>query len=292
MNQNRYLEAFKESFNLVGLATAASASLALMATPLMPIPILIGLVAEAAYLLFVPDLKWYQQRLARVHDADIQKRRDESKAKILPLLRPEMQHRFARMEAMIAGIEAQGQAQDNAARQAGGWFREVLRKLDFLIEKFLQFAAREVQFRDYLLSVLAEVRSEKRIAPHKVAPNVSHENVVQEIQDHYDRELSQLKNLRHEESDSSTQAVLEKRLEVLGRRREFVGKIGKVLSNLNHQLLLLEDTFGLISDELRARPPEQVIADIDDVVFQTKTMTELLEEMAPYESTLSRAVTN
>ena len=41
----------------------------------------------------------------------------------------------------------------------------------------------------------------------------------------------------------------------------------------------------------RARP-EQVLADIDDVVFQTKTMTELLEEMAPYENSLSRSLTS
>ncbi len=284
MKPNRYLQAFKESFNVVGLTTAAAISAAM----LNPLPLIGALVLEAAYLLFVPDLKWYQQRLARVHDADIQKRRDESKARVLPLLTPEMQHRFARMEAMIASIEAQ--SQDNAAREASGWFREVVRKLDFLIEKFLQFASKEVQFRDYLLSVLSEVRGEKRGVSQKAMSNLKHENVVAEIQDYYDFELSDLKNLREAETDSSTQAVLDKRLEVLQRRREFVGKIGKVLVNLNHQLMLLEDTFGLISDELRARPPEQVIADIDDVVFQTKTMTELLEEMAPYESTLARTL--
>ena len=58
--------------------------------------------------------------------------------------------------------------------------------------------------------------------------------------------------------------------------------------NLNHQLELLEDTFGLISDEIRARPPEQVLADIEDVVSQTNTMTQVLEEMAPYEQSLAR----
>ena len=58
--------------------------------------------------------------------------------------------------------------------------------------------------------------------------------------------------------------------------------------NLNHQLQLLEDTFGLISDELLARPPEQVLADIEDVVSQTNTMTQVLEEVAPYEQMLQR----
>lgn len=292
MKPNRYLQAFKESFNVVGLATAASATLALMGTPLMPIPILIGLVLEAAYFLFVPDLKWYQLRLSKVYDADISKRREEAKYRVLPLLRPDMQSRFARMEAMLESIEAQSKT--DVAREASGWSREVIRKLDFLLEKFLQFAAKEVQFREYLLSVLMEVTDEKRSSQRKFSSSqrdeLRHGDVVAEIQNHYDFELSDLKNLRAQENDQSTQAVLDKRLEVLQRRREFVGKIGKVLTNLNHQLMLLEDTFGLISDELRARPPEQVLADIDDVVFQTKTMSELLEEMAPYESTLSHAL--
>jgi len=301
MNHNRYLAAFKESFNVVGLTTAAAVSAAL----LNPLPILGALVLEAAYLLFVPDLKWYQQRLSRVHDADISKRREETKARVLPLLRPDMQHRFARMEAMLENIEAQSKT--DAAREASGWSREVIRKLDFLLDKFLQFAAKDVQFRDYLFSVLDEVKGGSGVLPsqqaapnrgprrmpkqnlqHQVTLDSSTQNAVLEIQNQYDSELSELKKLCEGESDVSTQAVLEKRFEVVQRRREFVGKIGKVLTNLNHQLMLLEDTFGLISDELRARPPEQVLADIDDVVIQTKTMTELLEEMSPYESTLSR----
>ena len=300
MKPNRYLQAFKESFNIVGLTAAAAISAAL----LNPLPIIGALVLEAAYMLFVPDLKWYQQRLAKVHDADISKRREEAKYRVLPLLRPDMQSRFARMEALLESIEAQSKT--DAAREASGWSREVIRKLDFLLEKFLQFAAKDVQFRDYLISVLGEVRGESQLLPRRQsAPNSQRaarnrsyslqievdpgvQDTVVEIQNHYDGELTELKNLHAQESDQSTQAVLEKRVEVLQRRREFIGKIGKVLTNLNHQLMLLEDTFGLISDELRARPPEQVLADIDDVVFQTKTMTELLEEMSPYESTLSR----
>ena len=283
MNRNRYLEAFKESFNVVGLTTAAAMSAAF----LNPLPIIGALVLEAAYLLFVPDLKWYQQRLSRVYDADISKHREQTKAGVLPLLRPEMRNRYARMEEMLDSIEAQ--SKNDAAREASGWSREVIRKLDFLLEKFLQFAAKDVQFREYLYSVVIEIKSEKRIAPQKSASVSGHELVVLEIQNHYDSELAELKNLRAKESDDSTQAVLDKRFEVVQRRREFIGKIGKVLTNLNHQLLLLEDTFGLISDELRARPPEQVLSDIDDVVIQTKTMTELLEEMSPYESTFSHS---
>jgi hypothetical protein len=110
---------------------------------------------------------------------------------------------------------------------------------------------------------------------------------VAEVQARYETEIRDVEAIAAAEADNNTRAVLEKRIEVLKRRREFMGKIGRILINLNHQLCLLEDTFGLISDEIRARPPQQVLADIEDVVSQTNTMTQVLEEMAPYEQLLA-----
>jgi len=332
---NRYLEAFKENFNVIGIATAAAAAMALVT----PVPLLIGLVAEAVYLIFLPDSKWYEARLSSRYDGEIEKRREELKGKVLPSLRPDMRARFDRMEGMHRGIKAQ-QAEDTL-RTASGWFPEVVRKLDFLLEKFLHFATKEVQFRTYLFTVLQEVRADGRTGsvaddlkgkplrdkvndnrkdqqwdkwiadelkqrrspsrhqpagskppgtakvvapPPPAAPVGQLQEVVDEIQKHYDAEMAGLRALFEAETDDGTKAVLEKRLEVIQRRRDFIGKIGKVLLNLNHQLLLLEDTFGLISDEIRAHPPEQVLADIEEVVTQTKTLTELLEEVAPFES--------
>ena len=107
------------------------------------------------------------------------------------------------------------------------------------------------------------------------------------LQASFDKELATVGAQTTGETDESTLAILQKRLEVLRRRRDFIGKIGKIVANLSHQLSLLEDTFGLISDELLARPPEQVLADIDEVVSQTNTMTQVLEELAPYEKMLS-----
>jgi hypothetical protein len=319
---NRIREAFKESFNVVGLTTALAASAAL----LNPIPLLVAVVAEAAYLLFVPDTGWYEQRLSRRHDEEVQRRRDAIKAQILPLLRPEMQERYARLEDTRSQIAAQPVDEPGAAT-AGTWFREVLRKLEFLLEKFLQFAGREVQFRNYLASVLAEVRRGARggeesetlldvwvidnprarkgratpvkraaeAAPAKDGPPLPRDpsdrwarQTVDEVQSYYTQEMDEIRGLLEHEADENTKAVLQKRLDVLQRRHEFVGKICGILTNLNHQLRLVEDTFGLINDELRARSPEQVLSDIDDVVTQTNSMTQLLEEVAPYEQMLAR----
>jgi hypothetical protein len=305
--RNRYLEAFKEGGNLLGLAGFA----ALSAATLNPLPLAVGVALEMVYLAFVPDTKWYQARLSKVFDADVEQRRQAIKDQVFKRLRPEMKERFARLEEMRREIGTQ--AADNET-----WFREVLRKLDFLLEKFLQFAAREAQFRNYLLAVLEEVRadsSRSRVAqdapvavipgnfrgrqlkanrnPNQTsAPQAGEDRwaqaVVAQVQAQYDAELGQIKQLVQAEAEAGTKAVLEKRVEVLSRRREFVGKIGRIMTNLNHQLCLLEETFGLISDEIRARPPEQVLADIEDVVSQTNAMTQTLEEMAPYEQMLER----
>jgi len=307
--RNRYLEALKESANVLGLATAA----ALSAATLNPLPLLVGLVAEAVYLVFVPDSKWYEARLSRRFDAEVEKRRRELKAQVLPGLRPDLRDRFARLEETRAQIGEQPLSDQT-------WFREVLRKLDYLLERFLQFAAKEAQFRAYL----AAVRQEQRGRPAVTKPEEPRDRkgrrsparflsespewiegvgrplperetgrwadeTIRAIQEHYQGEMKELDGLiAQEPPGSDTLAVLQKRLEVLQRRHEFVGKMGRILTNLHHQLELLEDTFGLIHDEIRARSPEQVRSDIEDVVLQTNTMTELLEEMAPLERMVAR----
>lgn len=333
---NRYQEALRENVNLLGMATTAAISAALFT----PIPLLVGLVAEAAYLLFVPTSRWYENRLERRHDAKIVRRRRDLKRQIAPYLRSEMKERFDRLEQMRCDLE-------HLPRNEENWYREVLRKMDYLLEQFLMFASREAQFRAYLTSALAEARGEKErprrseprsqewgsperrdsledqivglffpglvslevpddeemlrrrenrrrekqwppppqghsLPRHTADPWVK--EVVAEIQARNEMDHQGLREALEHERDYDTQAVLRKRLEVLQRRQEYVEKMGKILINLNHQLELLEDTFGLISDEILAHPPEQVLADIDEVVWQANAMTEALEQIAPVET--------
>jgi hypothetical protein len=111
---------------------------------------------------------------------------------------------------------------------------------------------------------------------------------VQAIQAQYDEDMADIGRSRDAEEEQSTRAVLEKRIEVLQQRKEYVGKIGRILTNLGHQMELLEDSFGLINDQIRARSPEQVLADIEGVVYQTDSMTKLLDELAPYDQAMER----
>jgi len=297
---NRYLEAFKETFNAMGLATAVAVSFAL----LNPLPLLAGLVAEAAYLMTVPDSKWYEARLSKRFDADVERRRQKMKDDIMPTLSPAMMARFARLEDTRRQIDVQ--SQDDKT-----WFREVLRKLDYLLEKFLVFASKESQFRTYLTALQDELHGapvrpsedvvvhDKRASrgryqppPLSIQTGVPDDQwvtrAVTEVQSHYEDERAAIEKQLANEQDDNTKAVLEKRMDVLQRRSEFVAKIGKILGNIYHQLQLLEDTFGLINDEVRARSPEQILADIDEVVVATDSMSSALEELAPYEQLTAR----
>ena len=298
-SKNRYLEAFKESHNAIGLA----AIIALCAATLSPIPLVAGLVLEAAYLLVVPDSKWYATRLAKKFDGEIEDRRRKLKEQTLPTLRPELQQRFTHLETLRQQI-------GERAAEDERWFREVLRKLDFLLDKFLQFASKEAQFYTYLHGLLTEVRSaaHKNTAPYDLDPPrkkdhrssqssqfrpsgmdaMRNEDIVAEIQTSYDKAMEEVRAGLEEEQDYDTKAILQKRLDVLQRRHEFAGKTGKILKNLDHQLQLVEDTFGLINDEIRARSPEQLLSDIEEVVVASNSMTSALEELAPFEHIAAR----
>ena len=316
--RNRYKEVFQESPNLVGLALAAATSLAL----LNPIPLLVGLVAEAAYLLFVPDTRWYMQRLEHRFDQEVVRRREELKEKVFPMVRNAVIAEFNRLESQRAQIE-------QVAKNEDKWFREAMRKLDFLLEKHLMFALKEAEFGRYLLSLIDESydsmneRERDMVAifrnsgrrPTKRAKGRSNgdlefefevadasmklgdfddeaiRDAVSGIQSFYDREAAKLEEEAQTEDVFANRNILEKRKDILHRRREFVVRLGTILSNLGHQMSLMRDTFGLINDEIRARSPEQIVRDIDEVVTSATSLTVAIDELTPMEDVVARVST-
>ncbi len=300
---NRFKAALTEQFNLVGLASAFTLT-AIMATPL---PLIVGMIVEAAYLLFVPDSRWYEQRMSKRFDAEVIERRRRLKEQTLPTLRRDMKDRFLNLEERRAQIES-------VTAQDESWFREILRKLDYLLEKFLLFAGKEKRFRAHLEGLLEEVRADKqaeRGGTRKESrrrraerlleldlpplPDESQEGyysdtdtMVEQVQVAYEREMERIREAEKEEKDENTRLVLERRLEVLQRRHEFVDKTGKILTNLDHQMRLLEDTFGLINDEIRAQSPEQLTSDIDEVIVASNVLTTALEEVSSLEQMVGR----
>ncbi|MDQ2730976.1 MAG: hypothetical protein M3Y56_04900, partial [Armatimonadota bacterium] len=93
--------------------------------------------------------------LALRYDSEVEQRRQQLKEQVLPMLSGQMADRFHRLEQIRQQIGAQG-------AEGETWVREVLRKLDYLLEKFLQFASKDRQFRLYLQSVLDAERSSQQ----------------------------------------------------------------------------------------------------------------------------------
>lgn len=274
---------------MVGMAGALAVAAALVS----PIPLLVGLVAEAAYLLFVPDSKWYEKRLQVKFDGEVQARRNELKQKVYPMVRPQIRSEFERLEQVRSQISAQSQSEEP-------WFREAMRKLDFLMEKFLQFAQKEAQFGTYLNSVYQEVyeqssNSDRREMRNRVFSKAHDddgppildvdeewvEGVTTSVMEFYEKELAKLSASIDEETVMANRSLMEKRQQILTRRKDFIMRVGQILSNLRLQMRLMSDTFGLINDEIRARSPEQVLSDIDDVMLQATSLTEAIDEITP-----------
>lgn len=293
--RSRLASAFQEPFNVVGLAGSLALGLAL----LTPLPVLAAVVAEVAYLLFVPDTAWFTKRLEAKFDADVRAHREQLKDKVVPKIRDEILERFSWLEQARTQIEQTSSVQDK-------WFREALRKLDFLLEKYLQFADREADYLAYLLSLLREAfgslsRDEVRelpmlsrykdayVPPHDV--KISQQDVqdlIDAIQKHYEAEIATLTANSETEQVLATREILGKRKEVLTRRRDFIVRLSEMMVNLRHQMELIAETFGLINDEKRARSPEQVLADIDDVVNQATSLTDALDAMTPADQVVAK----
>lgn len=278
---NRYLEAFKENFNVLALAAMTSVSAMLLS----PVPLLVALVAEAAYLIFFTDTRWYEARLSRRHDQEIQKRRDDLKARVLPLLPLERVRNMGRLEGIRGALNEMGEDERVV--------REILRKADYLLEKYLQFSLKEVEFVVYLRGVWeklapGEVHGNSSWAPDGTGNMWVHEATLR-IRSHFQGEMQTIAHLMGDgAADTETLPVMQRRRDVLQRRCEFIDKLGRTLFGIHHQLDLVDETFDLLADRLRTREPGQVLVEVDLVVSQTLALNRLLDDLAPYKTLLRR----
>ncbi len=279
-------------------------AVALSAALLNPLPILLGLAAEAAYLLFVPDSQWYNRRLKSKFDNEVTDRLNALRDQVFPQIHHSVQEQFGKLQSARNQIGLQSRNEET-------WFREALRKLDFLMEKHLQFAQKEAQFISYMGSLVdgayEEMTIDEKRSLDKIASSTAmdppgnsetsrylimpsekwNNNVAAVLVSYYEREVNELKTRSETEQVFATKSILEKRADILGRRRDFVTRIVEILNNLRHQMQLMNDTFGLINDEIRARSPEQVLADIDEVVMTSNSLIEAIDSVTPIDQLVS-----
>ncbi|HWD40540.1 MAG TPA: hypothetical protein VG944_16955 [Fimbriimonas sp.] len=228
---------------------------------------------------------WLSNLATRRQDRRAAEHREQTKALHLTSLTPEARSRFGRLEMLLASIVKKvenGQVS----------YREVVRKLDYLLEQFLLLGVKQVEFAEYLDSL----RKDRGVLPPStqkspgvpsarlIADEQGARQVIAAICGSYRQEILSLEEEGKTEANPHNRALLEKRRELLHRRREYASQIGDIVFNIGHQLKLMDDTFGLINDEIRARSPEQVLNEIDELVSQTDRLTERLQEVEPFES--------
>jgi len=269
-----------------------------------------ALAAEFGYMLFVPTSGWYRGVLAGRAMRDRQRLRAQMKKEMLPGLLPQDRNRFLRLEALrnkMPTASAAGFGQEEMAT--------VYTQMDVLLDKFLSFAQKNAQYRAYLVdmvrpspgpsapgthwvdrlfdiaSTLINEKQDTVQVPVNGGPNrrvTDIQMIIEQVQKALDNRLAQMKTSLDGQTSDANRRVIEKNLEVLTKRRERVGELGDIITNLECQLDLIESTFGLISDQVRTLAPEQVIHDINDVVLQTETTTQMLAASAPMEFTMNR----
>ena len=268
---NRFWAAFKENVNIVALATTAT--LAAATTNLWPL--LVGAGLEVLYLAVVPNSAWYRARLQERADEGEHQRRAEWKRRYLAQLSPVMQARWIRIENVRDGVAQK--IEDDPQ-----WFRPIVEKLDLLLEKWLEFGAREQEIRAALEQTHATLADK---ATEGDAPATQNQvaRIVERIRNGYMREIALLDAQLQKETDFGRQQVLKNRREVLQRRSDWAARSEQMRDVLLQQLELLEDTFGLVQDQLRARAPERVLADLESVLWRTQNATQQLQELSALE---------
>lgn len=305
---NNVKAAFSEPLNLLFLLIAGLVFLLSNGTAWNVL--FVALAVEFGYMLFVPDSRWYRGVLGARALRLRQRERAQLKRETLPGLLPKDRGRFLRLEGMRNKMPT--------ASSAGFGKEEMMTiymQMDVLLDKFLSFAAKSAQYRAYLVDMVRPSAGPSTPGSHwidrlfDIASNLITEKqdtvqvpvgggstrrvtdiqlVLEQVQKALDNKIEQMRTSVQTQTQEQTRRVMEKNLEVLTKRRERVGELGHIITNLECQLDLIESTFGLISDQVRTLAPEQVIHDINDVVLQTETTTQLLAASAPLEFQLNR----
>jgi len=253
-----------------------------------PLLLLVAASLEFCYLVYVPPTPWYARRLRQRREGAILSRREAEKARVFPLLCTAMRDRYQRLEIMHRRAYEQ-------TRELHRWFDDAPRQFDYLLDIFLEFAGKQTIFLQYLAFMQEEVCGKrlpelKEFNPYRTAialdPDAPWvEEALRGIRGKYADELAELQ--AKIDGGGADAALPAKHAEILTRRSEFIERLARTLANINRQLRLLEDTFGLINDEMLARKPEkEIIADIEDVVSQTDAMARVLKEMSDSEQVI------
>lgn len=297
--ESRIKTAFNEQENMIGMAAFAGLSIFL----LNPIPLIIGAALEVAYLLFVPDSNWYNNKLVARQKELAKERRDALKQKVYESGGQEYLEKYAQLRTQL----------DDDYTSRPDW-RDVIDRLDTLLGKYLEFSLQDVRLRQYLDSLsdqaeqglpgllkpknkeTTELRA-RLMQSQQAAENFSDETVrwveteMASIRMYFQSQISAIQQLINEEEiriaagtgSANNRDTLQKRIEIQAMSLNQAEKIGQGLVNLNQQMALMEETIRLINGQIKSKQPGQVLLDIENLVDQSETVSNFLHDIAPFE---------
>lgn len=284
---NKLVEALKEDGHLIALSGAAL--LAAVTGQFW----LVGLgaaIAETLYVIFVPDSAWYRTRLDRRYDAEVARVRERLKRQLLHGLDEPDRARFGRLERLQRDLAEQYKDPSLS------WSQDVLRRVQYLVDHFLTFADEAVKRERYLREQWRDVQGVATVRRESTARRrgdrdeavVGTQTIIEGLTRYYNHEIEELEERLRASRETIERKSVTRHIDILTKRRESALRKCRDVQNLRHQMEIVEDLLGLLNDQLRDQSPQQIIAEIDDVIRTSDTIKETLDEMAPLEEQIDR----
>lgn len=251
-----YFQALGEDLNLLTMGGLIGVSVITWSW----LPLLVGGGAEALYLLFLPESKFYKGVLSGREARLKQKRMEELKMQTLKYVNKPERIRYQKLEDLKNDIDKT--SSEESGMETRLLMGEDLQKLEYLLTAFLKLLATLSRFREHL----------------------------QETDDtEIKKDLARLSQQMEGTSDPLVKEVIEKNIEILQKRLEQYVKIRDSSKRIEAQLEAIEDAFKLVKDQLMAmQTPGQVSQDLNDLVSGVEATEQIIETTAPMMEKIQR----
>lgn len=251
--------AFWEKLNLLGL-TAVTASAIFFNNPAF---LALGAGLELLYLYFVPNTKWYRGRIDKRFAAEDALLRQEQRKKLLTGLSTPEQLRFKRLERLRHKII---EASEETKSDSMFIIESDLGKLDYLLDSYLELSSTLKRYQYHLKNADCNA-----------------------IQKDIDRLENQLKTDDILVKNKNARRIVEKNLGILHKRIQKLDHIEGHLKSIRAQIETIEDTFGLVHDQiLMMGSSEEISQDLDVLISNVELTEQTLMDTSEYFDDLQR----
>jgi hypothetical protein len=272
----RTLRALRDPLNWIGGALVAGGLF--LASASLPVALAGWLAYEAVFLIVAPRTGRYGREGGR-----------ESAALWEGLLASDRE-RLVEISRLCDEIAA-------GVPETGLWREEIVGRLDGLQGQFLSFARKRAEYHALLRGLAEELGTAPLDSFGQPLPPRGRERALAAaevetlrswVREGYDRRLAAIEAELARESDPESRALVERRREMTDQLRASAAAVGETARNVERQLDLAGDSVRLIHAQFRARPPEQILPEVEEVVRSSRALADALAEVAPLEEKLQQ----